>query len=742
MNELIDELLATYTKIVNNFVIKDMHTAIKSGNYIDDALYEAAILPVDVKNFFTFERFYSTIFEQLRMDIGPSVTYEQLYDWVTNPSNTPLKYRKLFMTRAIELIKQFQETNNYYRIYLGLPPTWTRTENFIYPDPNFLIKLGLPDDTPLHDLSTIDQDYWKLLYSVEYAELLKIHEGDSDYLYLKYIGSDKEDRSTMHLAADNIILSLSLSDINVKNKLQYAAILLDEFKYQYNLLMSSVSYQTLKYLKDESGVNYDFPNILTSAIQNVFSRVDQLILERKLLSISICDDYLTEFKIDKYKILDSYKPELVKYLAIILRQKANNLCLTDIASKFGAPNSVVNKYVFHKWKNEVNEIDLEFIKLPLNTSTNIPASNTYNKYTFEEITDADSLWSISKDDTIPLVYFNISPSPYISITEVTASMKTINDIYIPSIIFAAKDILDAKTVTLAQYTGSELHTLFNIYIFKIVLSLEYYERYGPILRPDIHNVSKIYGWDPNDRQKVLTKIKNFYGEESTLYNLYANIALNSIYDIEDVSKKINLLLVECFKLFYQCNVILDQEKLQDTYWAIFTCQPFDLLESPEYKDRWKEWLEIRDPSLYELLSHLDEDGFYENLLQSILQILDVNLGLNFSSNSKEYTNVLLQQLETLVLRFKSKNVRLLGSEVEEGVSNLLVDDLHTLKLFDSLWANFDGGGGTGTNLHDKPMITYDALVESKSTGYLKDYDEVRYHVYDGIVDTYNNVVWF
>lgn len=426
-------------------------------------------------------------------------------------SSIPPEYReKILNVRRRNIIEDYEEMNNYYRMLNGLPDI--EDERYLYLSTEDGIKYDAGSNIPIH----LIQDHYNDIKSGRGDFIInKLHANGvidefinkyPDRKYLKYLGNN---RVPIHLART----AKNFQIINRKGV--ETGILADEFFLMYEqcreyFLSTIYTYDFTKVI--EKYDNLIAMCIMLMAIQQVLMRQPLNIVRLNFFNTNTLKMFYDSFDIPYDLSLPSEKQNLlVKNLNLFIYNKSSNKVLLDIQNLMSLSNLKIYKYYLVKeikydkygapvfeTKNKFNEntgvvekvpnyetmYNIYFKKVDLQDDTDVTITNDKNSYvSYNEIISKDPYW-IEDGNLKKRVWestYNMIESKYLGLS-VSYRLTDImfENVIFFKMLFAKKDEISDVKLNISKLTDDDI-PLFDTIITLICLLSSYHNLYGEIV---------------------------------------------------------------------------------------------------------------------------------------------------------------------------------------------------------------------------------------------------------------------
>ena len=297
-------------------------------------------------------------------------------------------------------LDHFEEINNYYRSFMGLPPYKT-TNYFVY-----LTEDNFPDN---YDTSYIDftlpiheqpLEVISLLDSLGEMENIRSNYPDTfSYSYLRYLGDKKLDDYKMRKAEKWEIMYLPFCEMLVKDRF------CELYNYNRNIYIRRY-YQEAFSFSNEHYENIMIINLISQTFADMIVDVPEWYIRRDIFDTRSVQYFLESFGVAYYKEIPlKYQIKIVKNINKLIKYKSSNKNNQDILDIFGASEAAIYKYFLYK-KRAVNpstgkyivsddpekEYELKFVKVKLGDNYDDYIRNPSYMFDYDSLTIYDKWW--------------------------------------------------------------------------------------------------------------------------------------------------------------------------------------------------------------------------------------------------------------------------------------------------------------------------------------------------------------
>ena len=251
---------------------------------------------------------------------------------------------KLLVLRRERELNEYVETNNYYRMLIGLPDL--EDKDYIYVPKNLCEEFNIPEDMPVHEIADkLGKYYITLLNSVGFFDDIVAKYPEKEYL--KHVGKNKITLSYARNAKNFAILSVDQEGIMESTY--------REFIRSYE--KARIYFMSTIYTYELRGVIPYYENLIAlcifiMAIQQVSVRSIKNATEREFY-----DEYMVKLLYETYglpyfsKVDEDTQKQICQNLNLLIQNKATNKVILDIASILGFSDISIYQYYLIKEQN-------------------------------------------------------------------------------------------------------------------------------------------------------------------------------------------------------------------------------------------------------------------------------------------------------------------------------------------------------------------------------------------------------
>ena len=490
---LMDELVYNTKKILSEIVIKNDELALQYET--EESLNDFEILKLKVNNKLNFDNFPFTEEYLKAYGFGSSDIYYYLEDRYTIPVEDRDSLVE-FCTNYFDT--HFEEKNDYYRAYMGLPPYDTDNEYWItYEDrfekigygnliPNSYIEsktdsegnVDIDTTLPLHlqtrELISVLQDCGAI------NTLREFYKG-SNYRYILYLQDKSMDLYTMRIAAKWDILYIPVVETLVE----------DRFKELYY-------YNRDKYLKDYYQDAYKYEStyydhimivlLLCQTFNDIIVDTPEWYIRRDIFDIRSVQYFLDSYGVEFFpEIPLKYQIKIVKNLNKLIKYKSTNRNNQDILDIFNLKGTAIYKYYLYKRRlrdgdgykdtgDDTLDYELLFVATEIGDNFDNYIKDNIYQTPYDDITLADKYWDgedthsykrnqhLKKD-------FTLEGTKYMSI-EYKVSLKEYLEqlLFFVGLMFDSSSDMEDFTIIVPSISEGTRLKISNIFLLLMALS--------------------------------------------------------------------------------------------------------------------------------------------------------------------------------------------------------------------------------------------------------------------------------
>lgn len=301
-------------------------------------------------------------------------------------------------------IANYNELNDYYRTFLGLPPLNSTPDTLLTayePDNGQNIQFGDSLISRLDGVTTYPMSHWKEpIYTFdsydigilnEYgifddyiAECNKSSINFGKYKYLSYLGDSKLDPYTCRKS-----MNFELIGIPTIDSTEAKDMFTDAYNVNRDYILRTVYSDAYKFESDYYN-KFIIVFILLNTIMDVLTKVPEMIINRRVFD-SRCVRYLFEANGIPYysEIPLKYQQAMLKNLNILIKYKSSTRNMVDICNLFGFPD--IKVFGYYMLKSRIVDSNTGSYKFAENNRINYNIEALYIKDDTGEYTDYNGI---------------------------------------------------------------------------------------------------------------------------------------------------------------------------------------------------------------------------------------------------------------------------------------------------------------------------------------------------------------
>lgn len=418
---LMDEMVFNLNNIMNNIVLKNEERAL--NNETERSLNESSTYMSILQDHITYETFPFT------KDILTAYGYTplQVTNYLGDRYRVPEIERVQLLDFACEYyIQNYEETNNYYRMLMGLPDYNSGEQYFVYLDETYFTD---PEYVTLMDFSLPIHQYSQ--YQISLLDLSGVMDRVIDehiginYAYLRFLGDRSIDLFTARQAAKWDILYIPSVEHLVESR----------FKQIFAVNRTSYLQRVYSFAQKQGSDYYDeflMIMLICQTYTDMIVDIPEWYIRRDVFDLRSCQYFIESNGVEFFKTIPlKYQINIVRGLNKLIRYKSTNKNIDDIIDIFDVDNVQVFKYYLYKKRiktdkgysntgDPTQDYELEFIKTPIgDTYDNTIKDNIYRR-PYDDITYEDKYWDgEDSHDYVKLRHlekdFTIEGTKYISL---------------------------------------------------------------------------------------------------------------------------------------------------------------------------------------------------------------------------------------------------------------------------------------------------------------------------------------
>lgn len=628
-------LLNTVPKIVTKDKEEaDMYETVESRRLGD--IYCSASLEMD--SLIT----YSQIHEISLKRAGIS-DKNQIREYLKDKSTIPKKYHDIIIRSERSIfLSEFEETNEYYRMLMGLPPLG---EDYIFLDYAEMELYGFheianEDDyehrTPFH---LLPKNTLEAMDKSGYLEELQKMFPESRYI--SYVGQRKIDLAIARMAGNFALIYLPKVDATNRFYRDFS-FHYDEAREYFLSTVYNFSYSS-QYPHYNGMIGF---MILHMAIHRMISTTFKVMVDRDFYDLETCRIFLESYKIPFEKLFSiTQQKMIIKNLNLLLMNKHTPRVLYDVLDLLGYDNIDITKYLLvkqHKlfqkdvesdlipsfsYKLMVDDAGQQYIELDnssmyeyyfvgvdmLASDVHLDTIDAANTFGYTEFTENDALWIHDDEliDKLEKAEINYVETKYANIA-ITFRMHEKNF----ELIYLSRLILDKQNETSRIFLDIPMivnvpQSLFDIQVLLICLLCKKSHMETNLLKSP-SEILYILGFNfKADLEAIKKDIKehpSLYDETITKY--LENIIFVSPEDVNRMYlnvKNLERFLTKAMQETPDPNVYHAYKKLYNTIFYSELNNSMYTLTNGNTANSYMEYMQDKNQLLYEFVESVEED---------------------------------------------------------------------------------------------------------------------------------------
>lgn len=670
---LLDNIISNIKTLTEDVVVKYSSKASKYETVAYTKAFDYYYLAINKLDSFSS---YPSYTEEALRAAGINVDKE-LTEYLADKNKIPAYMQnKVVEAQRFITIRDFEEQNDYYRQYIGLPNL--DDTDFFYVDEDTSIQTGIPTNIPIHKLTDVDIS---ILSGVGYIS--KLIEDNPKKIYLQYLGSSKLDLYRIR-SANNLSI-IKINKVSIPDKLfeefmtcyeqsreyfmnavfikEYAAM----YEYYENLMAFLVMVNTIKMVMTKifkNGIDRDFYDLIS--IVKMFNAYNI--------------PYISEFTLEQQRII-------LRNINNLIRIKSTDKVLIEICSLLGLGDIDIFRYYLvkkHKrdsstgkpiFKYKTNPLgakvldkeqmyNISFSKVDIReTNIGLALTKGRNELDYEEVTNGDPYWW-QDDELKSIIYdneFNFMETKYISFQLMYKMSNVIfEQIYFLSMLHDRKDEMSNITLLFPKIDFNREISLFDTCILLFALTCKMNKMKGNIIYEPT-KVANVLGFNFNlDLKPILDSIKNDPTiNDQELIDYVSGMSLSSIDDVNKLYGKIR-----GFREYIEEKMFLTNDKdvyakyktIYNTFMTTDTMGELFKLPDGDIAETYSEYLMYNNYELYELVQNLSNEQITEVINHIISKLSEYCNNLKYLHLTGVNVNGTINAIWTLVNFFKSYTV--------------------------------------------------------------------------------------
>lgn len=666
-NPFVDELVY-YTKLLSiGTILKNEQQALKYETLETLKKYDIFRLSKEGKaKFDLFDSYPAEVLQKAGCNIA------LIPDYINDKNKIPESRRNSVVNNMMEYyIDNYIETNDYYRMLMGLPPMGY--EDIYVTDWNVPDEVSIDLSVPVHKMTIEDINILRK-YKID-KEI--ISEDPINRKFINYIGLNLDNYTIRKAPRFAVLYVPSIDNSSIRD------MYIDKLEVFRLYTLRTVYSEAYVYNSDYYDSFISAFIVLQSMI-NIITRVQEFVARKEIFDIRVVQ-YLFEMNgVDFFENIPlKYQIRLVKNLHTLLKVKSTRKCMLEICSLFGFSNITIFKYYLLRDRNinaETKEYEkeyktlltedgksiieedydknysLKFFKLPLDADVDSFIREKSNYVDYDELTYGDESWDGGLEHSeiksqILAKEFNYTRTKYISIETLYDITKiSIQQAYFFNILYDDVFLEDLIKVNIPFIDPNEQFRVADLFTFLNVLSYIYYGIADDIMETQ-SKILYINGFNFKADLAELSSYISYYAYKNTentetklktLLNKY-NIPKNSLLSMNQLMDLfINNLEVRDALVEGMYNA--DNKRIYDIYKKLYESlmeiqYTTEYYKNPETGDLYRdidgnatlsEFLKYRCPTLYDIIETIkygfeDDESktqYIANIIDNIVYVLE------------------------------------------------------------------------------------------------------------------------
>ncbi len=627
------------------------------------------------------------------------------------------KRAKALELRRQEIIQNYTERNNYYRMLAGLPDL---NADSIYLSPTDLAAFGYTKDsiedynadrldnlTPLHELpQTVLNAMEKQGFLDEiYATYSELNYYNAEYI--KYLGARRIDIVTARTAGHFELLYVPRPD----NANRFNRDFILYYEEARNYILSQV-------YNFHYSANYDFYEsymgffILVMAIQRMVDSMFEVMVDRDFYDLETCRMFLDAYGVPFIDTLTLRQQKtLVKNLNILIMNKCTSQVMYDILSLIEYDNYDLTKYLLVK-QHKTAQVDDESEPKPIfiyrtvldddgNASYELDKTQTYdyyfvgvpmnendidlveitdaNAHSYESVTVPDSLWIEDRElvEKLQEAEINYVETKYTNIA-ITLHMQEVvfEHIYLQKMLCDKKYETSNITVDISMISPTPV-SLFELEVMLICIMCKYYKTEPDLLTSPSQALAVLgfnFDLDLEAIRHEITSHPDLYSQKLVSY--IKDIYFSTTSDVNEMYRNVrelNRLLVETMQITQDERVYHATKKLYNALLVTDVHNEVFALPDGSIPETYMDWLKAYDFPIYTYIDELEPEACVDKINYIATKMSTMFVDAEYLKYLNPVDTTIVNGIIRLLRWFKSYTID--------------INDMEVIYLFDSRYYN-------------------------------------------------------
>lgn len=480
-------------------------------------------------------------------------TGQALANALLDPESIPQDKRETVLENAKqEVIDNYEELNNYYRMLYGLPPVgYTNvyaTEEDILTVPS---TISIDISIPVHemDVGTIE-----ILDQYDVLETM-YQEDPENRAYLRYLDKKIAPYAARKASAFATLYVPTIDSTELSDEYK------DRLEVNRRYAITALYSQAYKYESDYYD-NFIAIFIILNTMVDMISRVQEFIARKEVFDLRTCRYIFESYGVEYFpRIPLRYQILMVKNLHQLLKYKSSAHCMIDICSLFGFDNIQIFKYYLLRNRNSdkngnysftgnpEEDFDLKFVKIPIDEAMDDYIRDPAYQVGYDEITIGDATWDGGLDhDDVKRYHqelnFNYTRTKYLSVDAMYDLAKiATQQAYFFNMLYDNVEVEENIVVTVPMISESPVKVA-DLFTFLTVLTYRYYGIKDTML-DTASKVLTVYGFNFNADMSALAALFDKFNAHS-LFRKIRSVRANTGMTLADEAITIAKSALEAF----------------------------------------------------------------------------------------------------------------------------------------------------------------------------------------------------
>lgn len=617
--------------VVKDQVLADSYETTESRKNFD--VYKMCKLNTVRYEYFDYE--YEDLLET-------SVHPREIYDILVDKFNAPDNIRKeLLEVKKKQVIEDYEELNNYYRMLCGLPDIGD--DYNIYVSEDYLTEddyVFVDTSVPIQYMSENEQDF---LYSIGVIdEYIKTYPNKK---YLNFLGSRKIEPLTARMTKPFGMLYMPTDGIPMEVYSRW----MNKFNVNRVFVLKTI-YNSHAFI-DENPYYEKFIAmfIIIQTMLDIISELPDFIIKRDIFDLEMIKLIFKSYDVEYFSNIPlNYQQAIVRNINKLIEFKSTSTSIINICSLFGCDNVTVFKYYLFKDRvknedgtfafneNEFDNYKFKFIKCPIDENIDDYIKSNNNYLIYSDVTLGDKWWDGGLDHKyvekmIKEHEFNYLQSKYLSVDCVFSMTEILFQlVYFYNMMFDNVRSEELLRVRLFNLSNRYSFRLTDVFCFLFALGYIYYGLSDDLLF-DQSKVLYVKGFNFSTDMEELANYVNskYYTLEDlgvadfvTFEKKDRIFTYKQLSDVFINNKNIYNHIVHEMRHASNKRIYDIYKKLFDSMMIVELTSDFFVKSNGELAKTFTDYLEDRDKILYENLIDIKSMETQEERQQAASTLID------------------------------------------------------------------------------------------------------------------------